>query len=400
MDEVSEGVAMHATMFGGARPPLNPSELSPAIGVHFHIAVPNGLQTTTVSLVETLKESEEHLEVVVDGATLVADTASLVSPVWISMGGQCDFASTAVGDDAPQAMRILVVGGTDSPDDNSNVLATSELYDAGTGLWSSAASLNTARQYHAIAALPGTVIVAGGCGASYSDSLSSAEAYDVSTDSWSAIASMTTARRGAAAATVEGKVFVIGGSFFDRRNWQYPSSGEVYDPATDSWSAIADMGFATGRTDHTAVAVGGSIYVMGGDNGGSALSSCLVYSVASNSWSSSDSWNIASMPTTRRNHAAAALGAKIYIVGGNGRPSLDGLAAVYDTVANTWSSVASMGASRDYGPAAAFVGSSLVALGGGYPALASAEVYDIATGAWAEVSSMGMARVNTAAVAI
>lgn len=86
---------------------------------------------------------------------------------------------------------------------------------------------------------------------------------------------------------------------------------------------------------------------MGGSASGVAKSSCLVYSVASNSWSSSDSWNIASMPTGRRNHAAAALGTNIYIVGGTGRPPLHALAAVYDTVANTWSSVASMGASRD-----------------------------------------------------
>ncbi len=43
--------AMQAAMFGGARPPLNPLEpLLPTVGVHFHIAVPEGLQTTTVSM--------------------------------------------------------------------------------------------------------------------------------------------------------------------------------------------------------------------------------------------------------------------------------------------------------------------------------------------------------------
>jgi alpha-tubulin suppressor-like RCC1 family protein len=104
VDEISEAAAMQAAMFGGARPPLNPLEpLLPAVGVHFHIAVPEGLQTTTVSLMETLQQSDESLEVVVDGATLVADTASLVAPVWISMGGQCDFASTSDGDHASEA---------------------------------------------------------------------------------------------------------------------------------------------------------------------------------------------------------------------------------------------------------------------------------------------------------
>eukprot|EP01045_Picozoa_sp_COSAG04_P000493 COSAG04_NODE_11_length_42922_cov_38.819700_29_plen_237_part_00 len=104
VDEVSEAAAMQAAMFGGARPPLNPLEPPrPAVGVHFHIAVPDGLQATTVSLVETLKESDEPLEVVVDGTTLVADTASLVAPVWISLGGQCDFDSTVDGDNASEA---------------------------------------------------------------------------------------------------------------------------------------------------------------------------------------------------------------------------------------------------------------------------------------------------------
>ena len=96
---------METAMFGGAHPPtqpLNPLRpLPPAVGVRFHIAAPDGLQATTVSLMDTLKRSRERLRVAVANAVLIADADSLVAPMWISMGGQCDFAATSVGDNAP-----------------------------------------------------------------------------------------------------------------------------------------------------------------------------------------------------------------------------------------------------------------------------------------------------------
>eukprot|EP01046_Picozoa_sp_COSAG06_P038391 COSAG06_NODE_4426_length_4278_cov_26.527638_7_plen_180_part_00 len=55
VDDITEAAAMQATMFGAPAPPrqLNPlAPLLPAVRVHFHITVPDGLQTTTVSLIE------------------------------------------------------------------------------------------------------------------------------------------------------------------------------------------------------------------------------------------------------------------------------------------------------------------------------------------------------------
>ena len=74
-DEISECSAECAAeagvMFGGSN----------AVEVDFHIIVPEGLQDTTASLMETLKESETQLEVAVEGTVVVASMASLMPPV-------------------------------------------------------------------------------------------------------------------------------------------------------------------------------------------------------------------------------------------------------------------------------------------------------------------------------
>lgn len=90
IDEISESSAQASAMFGDLGEP-NAEPLAPlpnppaAIGVHFHITVPDGLQDTTVSLMQTLQGSRVRLEVVVDGALLVANAGSLRPPVWISI---------------------------------------------------------------------------------------------------------------------------------------------------------------------------------------------------------------------------------------------------------------------------------------------------------------------------
>ena len=55
--------------------------------------------------------------------------------------------------------KVLVVGGRDS----IGPIASAELYDPATGIWSSTGSLNTGRDAHTATLLQdGTVLVAGG----------------------------------------------------------------------------------------------------------------------------------------------------------------------------------------------------------------------------------------------
>jgi hypothetical protein len=77
------------------------------------------------------------------------------------------------------------------------------------------------------------------------------------------------------------------------------SSCEVYDPASNSWRAIAPMG--SKRQNLAAAVVGGLLYALGGSDG-SSKSSCEVYDPASNSWRA-----IAPMGSKRHGPAAAVL---------------------------------------------------------------------------------------------
>lgn len=59
-------------------------------------------------------------------------------------------------------------------------------------------------------------------------------------------------------------------------------SVEAYNPETDSWTAVADMSFR--RRNAGVVAHNGFLYVVGGDDGTSNLSSVEVYCPESDVW--------------------------------------------------------------------------------------------------------------------
>jgi hypothetical protein len=84
-----------------------------------------------------------------------------------------------------------------------------------------------------------------------------------------------------------GKVLVAGGF-----NVGYPSSAELYDPATGLWMATGSLG--TGRQLHTATLLpSGKVLVAGGLTAGNVVSSAELYDPATGSWSSTGSLNIA-----------------------------------------------------------------------------------------------------------
>ncbi|MBO6694332.1 MAG: galactose oxidase, partial [Henriciella sp.] len=63
------------------------------------------------------------------------------------------------------------------------------------------------------------------------------------------------------AAAIGGKLYAFGGEYFDNGGGVYPECW-MYDPSTDTWSAIPDM--PQPRHGLGAVAVSDSIYVIGG----------------------------------------------------------------------------------------------------------------------------------------
>ena len=79
---------------------------------------------------------------------------------------------------------------------------------------------------------------------------------------------MATARDRAAAGVIDGKLYVVGGD--DAHN-NTLSSMEVFDPATQQWSAAPPM--ATARCRTGAGVIDGELYVVGGGDRGNTFSS-------------------------------------------------------------------------------------------------------------------------------
>jgi hypothetical protein len=107
---------------------------------------------------------------------------------------------------------------------------------------------------------------------------------------------------------VGGRTYVTGGFNVEGSL----SSVEKYTPSSDSWSNGAPLPYA--KYQHAAVAVGSSIYVLGGvasndARGGSLLSSVLKFDSTQDAWS-----EVEPMPAPRWLHAACAIGSDIYVL--------------------------------------------------------------------------------------
>ena len=86
----------------------------------------------------------------------------------------------------------------------------------------------------AAAAMCGKIYVTGGDTAG--SLVNSAYVYDPQADAWTQLASMDTARRFHASAAVGGKLYVFGGE-----DDEYIGTAEVYDPASDSWAQASSL---------------------------------------------------------------------------------------------------------------------------------------------------------------
>merc|ERR1712232_630628 len=98
------------------------------------------------------------------------------------------------------------------------------------------------------------------------------------------------------------KIYVFGGH--DGRTRL--SSAEFYDTTSHEWTKLPDMNKE--RYGCTATLVGNSIAIVGGYNGSTALSSCEVFDIFTDTWSSP----IPDMKQKRYACQAATIGTKIH----------------------------------------------------------------------------------------
>ena len=178
-------------------------------------------------------------------------------------------------------------------------------------------------------------------------------------------------------------------------------NGSVRDlePGAGAWVSHAPM--PTPRAWLDVGSVGGLLYAVGGNAGGSAVSTVEAYDPTSNSWSA-----IASTPTARYETGVAALDGLLYAVGGCAGVCATNVLAtmdVYDPATGAWTARAPMPTARfDLGVAT--IAGILYAVGGQngpqtvtYQTL---EAYDPATDSWTTLAPLPTARREFAAAAV
>ena len=133
----------------------------------------------------------------------------------------------------------------------------------------------------------GKVLVAGGEAARHIDgdwtTPSSSELLNSATGTWSATGDMTVARPRGHTATLlaDGRVLVVGGAAI---NEPIPSA-ELYAPGTGTWTATAPMVEVHGRGHTATLLPDGRVLVVGGDQAGTKQAGAELYDPATGSWS-------------------------------------------------------------------------------------------------------------------
>lgn len=221
--------------------------------------------------------------------------------------------------------QLYAMGGFDGPFPAWEMKADMFIYDIKTNTWREGVSLPEPRGEHIAAVVGNRIHVIGGrvvadSGKSHFDAYLDTDAhsiYDPNTEEWVKGATAPTARNSAAAATIDGLIYVVGG----RKNvkqaggkqlQQNLGTLEVYHPKTDSWKTLTSMPEALGGI--AAAAMGGKLYVFGGEQWApehKVFSSVWVYEPKTDSWSKGPD-----LLTARHGLAAASVNGVVYSIGG------------------------------------------------------------------------------------
>ena len=200
-----------------------------------------------------------------------------------------------------------------------------------------------------------------------------------SAPAWALLAEMPNPRGETAMAVAGGLVYVAGG--YIGLGFETTGIVSVYDSAADQWQDGPAL--PQPRNHAAAIELDGTIYVSGGASPqGGATETVWALAPGAVAWT-----ELPSMRGQRSGHRMAALGGRVYVVGGVGAPA-DGPGAVgrvliYDVATQAWSDGAPMPLGRDH-LAVVVVGDEIWAIGGraGGQNHAMVDIYDPSTDAW------------------
>ncbi|PIO59362.1 kelch repeat protein, partial [Teladorsagia circumcincta] len=129
-----------------------------------------------------------------------------------------------------------------------------ERYDPHRNQWTSVAPMGTERYGHSVSVLDECLYAVGGC---CKTSANTVERFDPRVGKWEQIRPMTTCRQFFGSAVFDGHLYAAGG----RCGQHLLESSEKYNPATNEWTAVADMnGERSGVSPLTMFHVHSNIY--------------------------------------------------------------------------------------------------------------------------------------------
>lgn len=155
------------------------------------------------------------------------------------------------------AGKVYVFGGT-----NDVALPDASVYDPALDEWETLPFLPATR-HHCVAATVGEQIyIVSGRDVIIEEVQAESYVFDPETRQYTEVAPILTPRGGAAGALLGGKIYVFGGEGNSADPRKIFHETEVYDPASDSWTALPDM--SVPRHGFGAAVIGDRIYLPAG----------------------------------------------------------------------------------------------------------------------------------------
>ncbi|MBL7708476.1 MAG: hypothetical protein JNJ86_05360 [Chitinophagaceae bacterium] len=270
--------------------------------------------------------------------------------------------------------EILVWGGYYNSSTNNGFR-----YNPGTNTWAAIPETNqpVARYGFAMRMVNNSIVVWGGVAVSGGTSLNTGAVLNLASNTWT-----TTSTTGAPTAradfssvvnTAQSTMIVWGGN---ATPGGITNTGAIYNPSTNSWSAITNTGAPVARDLHTAVWSGSEMIVFGGrDSFGNGYNSGGRYNPVTNAWMATSTTGV----VARIVPSAVWIGSRMLITGGttgsSTGPVYSANAYLYDPITNSWSTGGNMGVAK--GSHSSFMADNIVMIMGGVTS-----VYNAAVGAY------------------
>jgi hypothetical protein len=299
--------------------------------------------------------------------------------------------------------KVLVIGGAIGADSSPTLRKSMELYDPGTGLWTSVGQLNVPRFFHAALLLPSKEVAVIG-GSNGKDSLASVELVSADSSTSKQGIPLTVPRHGhTVVMDSQGRIDVWGGmngtTVLDSFEFNGASVlDRVSSASSYSWRARAMLGGA--RAFHTSTMMpSGKVLLIGGRSQTAVLDSTMLYTypdVGLDSMSSAGK-----MSTARIHHTATLLqSGEVLVLGGSSSLSPGAelaTAELYNSLeepGKAWTASATMASARQKQASVLLPGGEVLVVGGerGGRALSAAERYQPTGRSWFPTSSMDKAR--------